>query len=39
MERTSTLKIFSEYNLTLVVIGLGVLALATLGVLITLGGA
>lgn len=30
MELTSTLKIFAEYNLTLVVIGLGVLALATL---------
>lgn len=30
MELTSTLKIFADYNLTLVVIGLGVLALATL---------
>lgn len=30
MELTSTLKVFDEYNLTLVVIGLGVLALATL---------
>lgn len=30
MEVTSTLKLFSEYNLTVVVIGLGVLALSTL---------
>ena len=30
MELTSTLKIFSEYNITLVVIGLGVLAFAAL---------
>ncbi|PXX90321.1 cation transporter [Marinobacter vulgaris] len=30
MELTGTLKIFSSYNLTIVVIGLGVLALATL---------
>lgn len=30
MELTNTLKVFGEYNLTLVVVGLGVLALATL---------